>query len=465
MTSHGLTRRQVLALGGSAAAIAVHPAWATDADANADANADAGFAHGYSPLGALRYPPGFAAFDYVNPAAPKGGQLHLARIGTYDTLDTLVFPGRPPADLRLIYDHLVVQADDEASSFYGLLARGLTVAEDFSEAVFDLDPAARWHDGAPVTADDVVFTFETLKTEGAPFYRQAFLPFTVTADGPGRVRFANTRIGHRDLVRQIATIPIHPAHVWRAARAAGEEPQPLGSGPYRLGSAIMGRQMILERVADYWGAERGAAAGHWNFDRLVFDFYRDETVAMEAFLVGDYDLRFENNPVRWVNGYASPALSSGEVRREATPSVSGHTLHGLVFNQRRPLLADRRVRLALTLAYDFDQVNETLFLGAYAPFSSVFGDSDLAASGSAGADERAILGTAGAGLDPAILDPAILDNPDPLAGLPQPGSRAAFAEAARLLDEAGLQVVDGRRVDPDSGEPLDIQLLTLNPLY
>ena len=125
MTSHGLTRRQVLALGGSAAAIAVHPAWATDADANADANADAGFAHGYSPLGALRYPPGFAAFDYVNPAAPKGGQLHLARIGTYDTLDTLVFPGRPPADLRLIYDHLVVQADDEASSFYGLLARGL----------------------------------------------------------------------------------------------------------------------------------------------------------------------------------------------------------------------------------------------------------------------------------------------------------------------------------------------------
>lgn len=449
----GITRRQALALGGSAAAsLALRPGWA--------AAQDPAFAHGFSPLGDLRYPPGFTAFDYVEPAAPKGGTLRLARIGTYDTLDTLAFPGRPPADLRLIYDRLVVPSDDEVASFYGVLASGIWVADDFSEVLVDLNPLARWHDGRPVTAEDVVFTFTALKTDGPPFYRQAFLPFTVTALSPSRVQFANSRIGFRDVVRQIATIPIHPAHVWQAAREAGSEPEPLGSGPYRLADAIFGRQLTLERVPDYWGAELGVNQGRWNFDRLVFDYYRDETVAMEAFRVGNYDLRFETDPIRWAGGYAGPALAAGDMQRAESPGPDGHSVHGLVYNLRRPLLADRRVRLALRLAYDFEAVNETLFSGAYARFDSVFGDTGLAAAGPADAAERAILAASG---EPP--DPAVLADPDPLAGLPPPGSRAAFVEAARLLDTAGLTVADGRRIDPATGEPVALSLLTLNPLF
>lgn len=413
----------------------------------------------FSPLGVVKYPAGFAAFDYVNADAPKGGRLRLARMGAFDTTNTLIYPGVPAADSRLIYDHLLVSSDDEIASYYGLLAEAFDVAPDYSSIVFDLREGARWHDGRPVEADDVVFTFETLKTRGAPFYRQAFGPLTIVADSSRKVVFGNQRPGDRDVVRRIATIPIHPAHFWRDAPDS-EKRTPLGSGPYRITSVDAPRRLSLSRVPDYWGSGLGVNRGRWNFDELVFDYFRDATVALEAFKADAYDVRQEADPVRWQSGYAGSALSAGDIQRAESTELGGGTLHGIVFNLRRAPLDDRRVRLALTLAYDFEAVNRTLFGGSHQRFDSVFGTSDLRASGPAGPGERKILGE----LDD-VLEPVVLDDPDPMVGLPPGGTRKALAYAGRLLNEAGYPVRDGKRVDEKTGTPLVLRLVSPNPLY
>ena len=454
MSSAGkISRRAFLSLG--AATVAAFP----QASALAAAERTA-FRHGYSPLGSLKYSSGFSAFDYVDPQAPKGGTIRLARIGTFDTFDTLHYPGSPPEDIRLLYDHLIVASDDEAAGYYGLLADSIVVSDDFAVIALKLNGDARWHTGEPVSAEDVVFTFETLMNVGAPFYRQSLRTLTVTAEAPDRVVILNQRPGDRDVIRRISMIPIHPAHVWRGGGPEGSSPEPIGSGPYRLVEIDAPRRLVLERVPDYWGADLGVNRGRWNFDRLVFDYYRDNDIALEAFRAGEYDLRVEDSPVRWRSGYEGPALGTGEIKRTATPTVAAGDLHGIVFNLRRPQLADRRVRLALTLAYDFDALNRTLFGGGYQRFGSAFGDTDLAAEGPATEDELAIL--AGSGETPSR---AVFADPDPLAGLPMAGSRAAIAEASRLLDEAGYPIEDGIRVDPARNAPLAFTIVSPNPLY
>ena len=446
-----ITRREFMALGTGALAM-MSP--------RAARAASAPFRHGFSPLGSLRYGPGFTAFDYVNATASKGGALRLARIGGFQTLDTLRYPAQPPADVRLVYDRLIVASDDETASYYGLLAQTMAVADDFSMVAFRLDPAARWHTGEPVSAEDVAYTFDTLKTDGAPFYRQAFRPLTVTAEADDHVVFLNTRIGDRDVVRRLATIPIHPARFWRERPMAAAPDRLIGSGPYRVAEVDPPRRLVLERVPDYWAADLGVNRGRWNFDRLAFDYYRDADVALQAFAADAYDLRVEDSPARWHSGYAGPALESGDVRRTVSPTVTAGALHGIVFNLRRPPLADRRVRLALTLAYDFDAVNRTLFAGGYQRFESVFGDTELAATGVATDGERSLL-TAFEG----SLPPTLFEDPDPLADLPPAGSRAALSEASRLLDEAGFLVVDGRRIDGADGRQLVFAVVSPSPLY
>nr|WP_255720249.1 extracellular solute-binding protein [Acuticoccus kalidii] len=357
--------------------------------------------------------------------------------------------------MRTIYDRLIIASDDEVASYYGLLASTIAVAPDYSEIVFSLRPEARWHDGEALTADDVVFTFETLKREGAPYYRQAFGPLTVEADG-ARVVFKNTRLGDRDVLRRIATIPIHPRHLWQD----GTPDRPVGSGPYRVATFDAPRRLVLERFEDYWGRDLAPNRGRWNFDRLAYDYYRDATVAFEAFKAGKADVRIEDDPNRWQNGYASGAAQTGGIQKDATQTLSVGSLHGFVYNLRRPLLADPRVRRALALIYDFDTVNALLFKGAYAPFDSVFAATPLAAEGKAGADELAIFERAG-----VELPGAARLTPDPLADDPAPGSREALAVASALLDEAGLGAEGGVRRDPRTGEPVRLEVLTAGPGY
>lgn len=446
--SCAVSRRSVLRGASLAAALSLVPVRLRAAGAD-------GWGHAFSPIGAVGRGPDFVAFGDVDPDAPKGGVLRVDRVGAFDTIDTLTYRGRPPADLRLVYDRLFVAAPDERASVYGLLARRFRIADDFSRIDMELDPEARWHDGRPVVAEDVRFTFETLKAAGAPFYRQAFLPLTVEVADDRRVAILNSRTGDRDLVRRLATIPVHPAHVWRdgpPADASGI----VGSGPYRVAVAEPPR-LVLERVPDYWALNHGVNRGRWNFDKLDFDHHRDATVALEAFRGGASDVRFEDDPGRWRTGYDGPALASGAIRRIEAKGTGSGALTGLVFNLRRPSLARRNVRLALHLLFDFAEMNRLLYDGAYSPFASVFGETELAAEGAAGADERALLRDAG-----ATLPAAALADPDPLDGLPAAGSREALALASRLLDEEGF-VLDGSvRVGPD-GTPLRFEVVAPDP--
>lgn len=409
-----------------------------------------GAEHAFSPLGPVAYGPD-EPFAYVRPDAPRGGTLRQTRVGAFDSFDTLNYPARPPADLRLIYDRLIVQSDDEVASYYGLLARSIDVAPDYSRIVFELREEARWHDGRPVLAEDVAFTFATLKENGAPFYRQAYRPITVRADGPATVVVETERRGDRDILRTLAALPIHPRHIW----AEGRPEAPVGSGPYRLETFQAPNAITLARVADYWAKDLAVCRGRWNFDALEFRYFRDPTVAFESFKIGDADVRLEDDPARWVRDY--PTAETSALRREETPQEGVGELNGFAFNLRRPLLADRRVRLALALAWDFDAANELLFHGAHLPLESVFAGTDLAAQGAAGPGERALL-------NPPLPAEALAE-PDPFASLPPAGSREALRAASALLDEAGLTLRDGARIDPETGAPISLSVLSMGPAF
>lgn len=383
--------------------------------------------HGFSLLGALRYPAGFAHFDYVNPAAPKGGRLRLSRIGGFDSTNTLRYPGNTPAELRtMVYDRLLVQAEDEPASHYGLLAETVDVSDDLSRVAFRLRPEARWHDGAPVTARDVAFTFDTLKEQGAPFYRQSYRAITVEAPDDRTVVFTSATAGDRELVGLVGAMPVHPVHVWRdgAAQTATLAP-PVGSGPYRVARIDAGRTVVLERVEDYWGRDLPVNRGRWNFGTVTFDYYRDDGVALQALIADRIDLRVEDDATRWLTAYDSPPLRDGRIRRTVQRLPGPGAVTGLVFNLRQPRFQDPRVREAVALAYDFERANQLLFGGLYGRVDSLYGGGGPGASPP---DER----------------------------------RAALRRAAALLDEAGFPVRDGRRVDAGNGEPFTIEVAYLD---
>ncbi|MBB4303196.1 microcin C transport system substrate-binding protein [Rhodobium orientis] len=421
--------------------------------------------HGYALIDPLKYPAGFDHFDYVDPDAPKGGTLRLGAVGSYSSLNTLTWPARTPRGgaegftLRdLLYDSLLEQSADEVAGYYGLLAKTVETVPDHSWVRFTLDPAARWHDGTQVTAADVVFTFEQLAEKGVPFYRQALGGITATAEAPDTVLITAARPGDRQFVGLVGGIPIHPKHYWEAA---GEDRDamapPLGSGPYRIAAATQGRSVTLERVPDYWAADHPVNRGRFNFDRIRVNYYRDATVAMEGFRVGEYDLRVEDDAVRWTTGYGGPDFDAGRIRRETFTQKTPGRLVGLVFNLRRPAFADSRVREALSLAYDFSWVNENLFHGLYQPVTSYFGETALAATGALSAAERDILG------------PRVDELPDDALEAPGPDGREdgerhreALRRAADLLDAAGFTLRDGARIDPATGVPFVVQVVFLD---
>lgn len=394
---------------------------------------DEALAHGASPLGGLAYRSGFEHFVHRDPEAPKGGVLRLARIGALDTLDTLRYPGRPPADLRLIYDRLVIPSPDEPASYYGHLADGVAISDDLSRITFRLAPDARWHDGRPLTSQDVLFTFETLKTFGAPFYRQAYRAVRVEETAERTVTFINEGTPDRDLISGLASLPIHPAH---RQEPPGPENLPLGSGPYQLVESDAPSRIVLERVPNYWAADLGTVRGAFNFDRLAIRYYRDADVAFEAFRAREYDARVETSPTRWRNGYDDLADASPAVLRATTPNDGPGRLHGLVMNVRSGPLADVRVRRALHLSFDSAQTLERLFAGFFQPITSLF-------EGTAFADT----------------------DFDANADGPPLGSREAARLASQLLDEAGYQLNGTRRIVPQTGEPLRFELVSTNPLY
>jgi microcin C transport system substrate-binding protein len=429
---------------------------------------EAPWRHGSVLLDEPKYPADFKHFDYVNPNAPKGGLVRLGAQGTFDSFNIVVagVKGSPEQGLGLVYEALTTSALDEPNSSYGLLAEAFSYPEDYSTVTFRLRPEARWHDGQPVTADDVIFSFEALKAN-SPTY--AFYYANVTKAeklGDREVKFTFDEKGNRELPQIMGQLIVLPKHWWEGTAPDGRkrditqttlEP-PLGSGPYRLKSFEAGRTASYERVKDHWGANVNVNIGQNNFDEIRFEYYRDATVLLEAFKGDRIDFRSENSARNWAVGYDFPARQEGRVIREEFPIRASGRMQAFVLNLRRDQFKDQRVRRALNLAFPFEELNKTIFYGLYERPSSYFHGLDLASSGLPEGKELEILESVRDKVPPSVFT---TPYKNPVNDSPE-ATRSNLREADRLLKEAGWEVKGGRRVNA-KGEVFSVELLGSSP--
>ena len=416
--------------------------------------------HAISMYGDLKYGPEFAHFDYVNPAAPKGGRVKLSANGTYDTLNQFTLKGVSAYGLRLIYDSLTTRALDEPFSEYGLLAESIEVPPDRSWAIFTLRSNARWHDGNPIVPEDVVFTFETIKTQGSPVYRNYYADVKrVEKINAQQVKFTFAGADNRELPLIVGQLPILPKHHWegKTFEETTLDP-PLGSGPYRIDAIDAGRSIAYRRVDDYWGADLPVNKGRHNPEVIHYDYYKDSTVATEAQKGGEFDFRLQNNSRAWATAYDVPAVAEGKLIKELIPHENGTGMQGFWFNTRRGKFADPKVRHALAYAFDFEWTNANLFYGQYTRSTSYFSNTELASSGLPQGRERELLeafrGQIPEGVFTAEYAPPATDGSGNI--------RQNLRVAARMLKEAGWVVADGKLTYAASGETMSIEFLINN---
>jgi microcin C transport system substrate-binding protein len=422
--------------------------------------------YGLTLFGKLKYGPDFKHFDYVNPDAPKGGTFTYGWGNTFDTLNPFIAIGVPPAFQTfdaIIYDHLMVRSGDEPASVYGLVAKSITYPDDYSWAEFHLRDNARWHDGTPVTVDDVTFSLHILKTQAAPRYRTAYAGVAkVEQTGPDSVRFTFSEKNNRGLMYTVAQLPVLPKHFWqtREFNQPTVEP-PLTSGPYKVIKVEAGSSYTLQRVADYWGKDLPVNKGRYNFDFIKHDYYRDTSVNFEAFMAGKTDLRWETLPNQWATGYNVPALKDGRLIKKML-KFSGPTLYaGFYFNQRLDKFKDPKVREAMSYAFDFEWLNKNIFHGEYIRLRSHFDHSELANRGLPTGKELELLQPYRDQLDPRVFttewNPPHTDaNPASL--------RQNLRKAATLLRQAGYTLQNGKLVSRN-GKPLQFEILLFDPFF
>ncbi|AKA24827.1 extracellular solute-binding protein [Pseudomonas chlororaphis] len=403
-----------------------------------------------------KYPANFQHFDYVNPDAPKGGTFREAGFGGFDSLNPFINKGVPADNIGLIYDTLMRQSLDEPFTEYGLVAGKIEKAPDNSWVRFYLRPEARFHDGHPIHAEDVVFSFQTLMKAGAPMYRGYYADVDeVIAEDPLKVLFKFKHTNNRELPLILGQLPVLPKHWWEHRDfAKGNLEMPLGSGPYKVAEVKAGRSVRYERVKDYWARDLPINRGQFNFDVMTTDYFRDNTVALEALKAGQFDYWLEISAKNWANAYNVPAVAEGRLIKEQIPNGNPTGMQGFVYNLRRPLFQDVRVRKALSLLLDFEWTNKQLFNGAYTRTRSYFENSEMAATGLPGADELAILEP----LRGKIPDPVFTEAFQPSMCDGSGMIRSQQRQAYQLLQEAGWRIVDDKMVDAQ-GKPVVIEFL------
>jgi microcin C transport system substrate-binding protein len=413
--------------------------------------------HAIAMHGEPKYGPGFRHFDYVNPKAPKGGELRLAAEGTFDNFNPFIPRGTAAAGSATMFESLLVGSADEPFTEYGLLAESIEVPKDRSWAVFTLRREARWHDGRPVSVEDVIFSLETLKKHGHPFYRFYYQAIAKAEPaGSRKVRFTFAAGDNRELPLIAGQLPILPKHYWQGrdfSRTTLEPP--LGSGPYRITAFETGRYVALERVRDYWGRELAVNRGQYNFDRIRYDYFRDATVIREAVKAGSIDLRIENQAKAWAVDYDTPAVREGTLRMKAFENQRPTGMQGFAMNTRRAIFQDPRVRYALAHAFDFEWSNRSLFFGQYKRTESYFSNSELASSGLPSEEERKLLEPWRGKIPDEVFTREYRPPSTDGSGWPRENLRRAFA----LLAEAGWVVRDLRLVHARTGEPFTFEIL------
>ncbi len=435
-------------------------------------SADRDWRHGLALFGDLKYPPGFAQFDYVNPAAPKGGVARHSVTGTFDNFNVVIagVKGQLAAGVDLLlYETLLTPSMDEESSAYGLLAEAVSYPPDRALVTYRLRAEAKWHDGRPVTPDDVIFSFDALKTnspQASAYYRRVS---RAERTGEREVTFVFDAPNIRELPQIIGELSILPKHWWEGRDGAGQrrditattlEP-PLGSGPYRVKTFEAGRSIAYERVADYWGSKLNVRVGRDNFDELRFDYFRDNTVDFEAFKADQFDWYQDSAAKNWATGYDFPAVGDKRVLREEFPIRNVGLMQGFAFNLRRRQFSDPRVRRAFNLAFDFEDINSQMFYGQYTRIKSYFDGTELAAAGLPQGRELEILEAVRREV-PAEVFTTPYTNP---VGGSDRAVRANLREAMRLLEAAGFVVRNLKLVDARTGQALSAEFLLPDPSY
>jgi microcin C transport system substrate-binding protein len=467
-----LNRRHLLQSGALAAitpALSAATELATVKAANAQSSAgQPAWRHALSLFGDVKYPAGFKRFDYVNPDAPKGGVARMISLGTFDNFNLAVagVKGSLAPAASLIYETLMARSHDEVATEYGLLAEAASHPDDFAWVSYRLRKEARWHDGKPVTPEDVIFSIEVLKKYSpayASYYRHVA---KVEKTGELEIKFTFDAPGNRELPTIIGELVVLPKHYWQGSDSEGRkrdisattlEP-PLGSGPYRIKDFVAGRSVRLERVKDYWGNNNPTQVGQNNFDELRFEFFRDNLVALEAFKADQADWIAENSAKQWATAYDFPAVTEKRVVKEEFPISDSGRMQAFVLNLRREQFKDVRLRRAFNYAYDFEEMNKQLFYGQYTRINSYFHGTELASSGLPEGQELAILETVRDKVPPELFT---TPYQNPVGGNPE-AVRGNLRESARLLKEAGYEIKDRKLVDP-AGKPVTVEILVQDP--
>jgi len=408
-----------------------------------------------------RYGPDFNHFDYANPDAPKGGTLRLGAQGSFDSFHPFIPKGNAVSTGAV--ETLLVTSADEPFTGYGLLAKSMEWPKDRSWVIFELRPEARWHDGTPVTAEDVAWSFEILVSKGSPQYRFYYGSVDkATVLDPLRIRFDFNETDNRELPLIVGQLPVLPKHYWatRDFSATTLDP-PLGSGPYQITGYEAGRFTVQSRVADYWGVDLAVRRGLGNFDTIRTDFFRDATSIRLALKAGDIDFRSENQAKAWAEEYDVTVVKKGLLKKELVPHQMPTGMQAFVMNTRRNLFSDRRVREALGLAFDFEWTNRNLFNGQYTRTTSFFSNSDLAATGLPEGEEKTILESLIGKISPSVLGQAYLPPETDGSGY----LRENLKRASALLSDAGWIVKDLKRVNTKTGEPFQFEILLVTPAF
>ncbi|MDB5636187.1 MAG: transporter substrate-binding protein [Bradyrhizobium sp.] len=466
-----ITRRHLLQSGAFAAvapALAATTGLPLGAAHAQTAAGEPAWRHALSLFGDIKYPPDFRRFDYVNPDAPKGGVARMISIGTFDNFNIAVsgVKGSIAPAAALIYETLMTRSQDEVATEYGLLAEAASHPDDFGWVTYRLRKEARWHDGKPVTPEDVIFSIEALK-KNSPFYA-SYYRHVAKAERTGErdIKFTFDSPGNRELPTIVGELLVLPKHYWEGADSQGRQRDisattlepPLGSGPYRIKEFVASRSVKLERVKDYWGANLPVRIGENNFDEMRFEFFRDNTVALEAFKADQADWITENSAKQWATAYDFPAVTEKRVVKEEFPINDSGRMQGFVLNLRRDQFKDARVRRAFNYAYDFEEMNKQLFYGQYKRIGSYFDGTELASTGLPESQELEILETVRDKVPPEVFT---TPYQNPVGGNPE-AVRANLRESARLLKEAGFEVRDRKLVDA-AGKPVSVEILVQDP--
>ena len=449
-----------LTLAAALTAFAIGPALAADTTQH----------HALSLIGEPKYPADFTHFDFVNPDAPKGGVARLPSIGGFDSLNPVLYRGERAAGLGIVYESLMSDSLDEPSTAYGLIAETASYPDDYSSVTFTLNEKARWHNGTPITVDDVIYSLEVNKTANPRlglYYKNVS---RAEKTGDNEVTFYFDTKGNRELPMIMGQLTILPKHYWTGKDANGEtrdpmkttlEP-PLGSGPYRITDVKPGRSITYERVEDYWGKDLPVNKGMWNYDEIRFDSYRDQTVAFESFKAGNLDYWQETSAKNWATAYDFPAVRDGDIKRQEVNIDRTQPMQAFVLNLRRPQFQDRRVRQALNLAFNFELANKNLFYGQYERVGSYFQNSELAAPNALPEGRELEILEEVRGQVPEEVFTTVHANP---VNNDQTEMRNNLRKAVKLLKDAGWQVKDGVLTNTKTGKPMEVEFLLVSPLF